>query len=222
MRSDDLTTVSVMAESEAATQQPRRRRTQQERRAATRAALLDATIECLIEYGYAGVTTTKIVERAGVSRGAQVHHFPTKAQLVADAVAHLANRMSEELAAEVATVPSGARRLDAVLDLLWQTHSGPLFQAALELWVAARTDVELRGHLVALERDINAAIRRGSASLFGDFASGPSFRGNVEVALATMRGLALIYGSNGDTVERRWQEARKRLKFLFTEDLARA
>src|SRR4051794_7435955 len=123
--------------------QPRRRRTQQERREATRAALLDATIECLIEYGYAGVTTTKVVERAGVSRGAQVHHFPTKAQLVADAVGRLALRMSEQLGREIETLPSDARRLDAALDMLWQTHSGPLFQAALELWVAARTDAEL-------------------------------------------------------------------------------
>ena len=203
----------------AAMAEPRRRRTQQERRATTRAALLDATIECVIEYGYAGTTTTKVVERAGLSRGAQVHHFPTKAQLVAEAVGHLAERMSVELAGEMASAPSGARRLDALLDRLWQIHSGPLFQAAVELWVAARTDPELREHLVALERDINAAIRRDSASLFGDFAAGPAFRANVEVALATMRGLALTSGSDGKTVDRRWQEARKRLKLLFAEDL---
>ena len=200
--------------------QPRRRRTQQERREATRAALLDATIECLIEYGYVGVTTLRVVERAGVSRGAQVHHFPTKAQLVAEAVGHLARRMSDELVRELASLPSGARRLDTALDRLWQVHSGPLYQAALELWVAARTDEELREQLVALERDINDAIRNGSSGLFGDFAAGRSFRVNVEVALATMRGLALFYGSDGRRAERRWQEARKRLKFLFTEDVA--
>src|SRR5947209_10129289 len=111
---------------------PRRRRTQQERRETTRAALLDATIECLIEYGYAGVTTLRVVERAGVSRGAQVHHFPTKAQLVAEAVGHLTRRMSADLARRLDTLPSGARRLDAALDLLWRVHSGPLFQAAVE------------------------------------------------------------------------------------------
>jgi len=201
---------------------PRRRRTQQERRETTRAALLDATIECLIEYGYAGVTTLRVVEHAGVSRGAQVHHFPTKAQLVAEAVGRLARRMSDELARELATLPTGARRLDAVLDRLWQMHSGALFQAALELWVAARTDDELRAHLIELEHEINSTIRKGSADLFGDFAVGPSFRGNVEVALATMRGLALIYGSDGDSVERRWQEARRRLKTLFLDDAAQA
>src|SRR3954470_11711865 len=117
-----------------------RRRTQEERSATTRAALLDATIDCLAEYGYANLTTTRVVERAGVSRGAQVHHFPTKAQLVAEAVGHLARRMSDELVRELASLPSGARRLDTALDRLWQVHSGPLYQAALELWVAARTD----------------------------------------------------------------------------------
>jgi AcrR family transcriptional regulator len=212
--------VTRMAESGAAASRPRRRRTQQERREATRSALLDATIECLVEYGYAGVTTTKIVEHAGVSRGAQVHHFPTKAQLVADAVSHLADRIAGEIAHDLERLPAGGRRLDAVLDLLWQAHSGPLFAAALELWVAARTDDELREHLHVVERDINTAIRRGSAELFGDYAAGPTFRENVEVALAAMRGLALFYGSDGRAVERRWQEARKRLKHLFVAELA--
>lgn len=69
---------------------PKRTRTQEERSAATRAALLDATVACLVDYGYASLTTTRVVERAGVSRGAQVHHFPTKAQLVTEAVRHLA------------------------------------------------------------------------------------------------------------------------------------
>ena len=135
-----------MAESGTAASKPRRRRTQQERRAATRAALLDATIECLVEYGYAGVTTTKIVEHAGVSRGAQVHHFPTKAQLVADAVLRLADRMARQIADDLARVPSGGRRLDAVLDLLWEAHSGPLGQAALDQFTRVlAAEVEPRG-----------------------------------------------------------------------------
>ena len=211
-----------MAESGAAASKPRRRRTQQERREATRAALLDATIECLVEYGYAGVTTTKIVEHAGVSRGAQVHHFPTKAQLVADAVLRLADRMARQIADDLARVPSGGRRLDAVLDLLWEAHSGPLGQAALELWVAARTDEELREHLHAVERNVSGAIRSTAVELFGDYGKGPSFRANLEVAMSTMRGLTLLRGSNGRSVERRWTESRKRLKHLFLEDVAEA
>src|SRR5436190_18849808 len=81
------------------------RRTQAERRATTRTALLDATIDCLVEEGYAGTTTTRIVERAGVSRGAQVHHFPTKAELVAEAVRHLAGKRIEEFLQTMPRLP---------------------------------------------------------------------------------------------------------------------
>ena len=62
------------------------RRTHAERSATTRTALLDATIECLAELGYSGTTTAEVVRRAGLSRGAQVHHFPTKALLIAAAL----------------------------------------------------------------------------------------------------------------------------------------
>ncbi|MGA8126368.1 MAG: helix-turn-helix domain-containing protein, partial [Mycobacterium sp.] len=54
------------------------RRTQAERSAAMRTRLLDATIECLVSYGYAGTTTPRVAERAGVTRGAQIHHFRSK------------------------------------------------------------------------------------------------------------------------------------------------
>src|SRR3954464_7316450 len=118
-----------------------RRRTQEERSATTRAALLDATIDCLAEYGYANLTTTRVVERAGVSRGAQVHHFPTKAGLVSAALNRLAARHAADAGARTSKLPAhGPERLDAILDALWAAHCGPLFDAALELWVAGRTD----------------------------------------------------------------------------------
>lgn len=199
----------------------RPRRTQAERRAATRLSLLDATIDCLVEFGYAGVTTTRVVERAGVSRGAQVHHFATKAELVASAVAHLADRRSQEMLAQVNAFGEGAPRLDAVLDLLWQAHRGPLFQAAMELWVAGRTDPELRRQLATVEREVSAAILRHAPELLADYAAAPSFGGDVDLALATMRGLAIQSTvTESSAVDRRWREARKRLKQIFEEHAA--
>ena len=62
---------------------------QEERTRAMRARLLEATIECLVERGWAGTSTTVVSQRAGVSRGAQLHHFPTKNALVLAAVEHL-------------------------------------------------------------------------------------------------------------------------------------
>ena len=140
-----------------------KRRTQEERSSSTRAALLDATIDCVVEYGYAATTTTRIVERAGVSRGAQVHHFPTKAELVAEAVRRLAERRLAEVREQVAELPQGQQRLGATLDLIWNQHSGPLFAAAIELWVAGRTDPDLRAGLIPVEREVIELIREVAA-----------------------------------------------------------
>ena len=68
------------------------RRSQAERSTATREALLDATIACLVEDGYANTTTSRVAERAGVSRGAHLHHFKTRTALVAAAMGRLAER----------------------------------------------------------------------------------------------------------------------------------
>ena len=64
------------------------RRTQGQRSAETRARLLDATIDCLVTYGYNGTTTPRVAEMAGVTRGAQVHHFGSKNDLVIAALQH--------------------------------------------------------------------------------------------------------------------------------------
>jgi AcrR family transcriptional regulator len=198
---------------------PKRRRTQEERRAATRGALLDATLDCLIEYGYAGTTTNRIVERAGVSRGAQVHHFPTKAELVSEAVRHLTGRMASEMLARLRRVPQGKQRLAAVLDHLWEAHNGPLFQAALELWVAGRTDPELRAELLQVERGVTRTVWESAGELFGDLADQPDFQDTMETVLSTMRGLALLGLLSQDRREmkRRWLTTRARLLLLFEQ-----
>src|SRR5436853_7131184 len=126
------------------------RRTQEERSANTKARLLDATIDCLSDLGYARTTTTEIAERAGVSRGAQLHHFPTKAELVTTAVEHLFERRTEEFRKAFATLPANIDRTAAAVDLLWSMVSGPTFHAWLQLVVAARSDPDLRQTVSAI------------------------------------------------------------------------
>src|SRR5882762_9259121 len=123
------------------------RRSQAERSAATREALLDATIACLVEDGYANTTTSRVAERAGLSRGAHLHHFQTRDVLVAAAMERLAQRRGEVLLAEAKKLPPGRERLVKCLDLLWSGYASPLYQAALDLWTHARTDPELRERL---------------------------------------------------------------------------
>jgi AcrR family transcriptional regulator len=124
----------------------------QARSVATRAALLDAAIECLCADGYAAVTTAEIARRAGVSRGAQLHHFPSKASLMAAAVEHLLSRRVREFR-EAFT--ADALRRDFVadgIDLLWTMFEGPAFVAWVELWVAARTDPDLAVAMAETDR----------------------------------------------------------------------
>lgn len=166
-------------------------RTQEERSAATRAALLDATIDCLVDYGYAGTTTTRVAERAGVSRGAQMHHFQRKAPLVVAALLRLAERRRRELIEraerELPEHPDPA----AALDILWSTFSGPLFTAALELWMAARTDPELAEALLPAERAIGRGARATARELCKAQDPSPELDRALELAANAMRGIAL-------------------------------
>src|SRR5690349_23253842 len=116
---------------------------QEERTRAMRQRLLEATLQCLVEKGWSGTSTTLVSQRAGVSRGAQLHHFPTKADLVIAAVEHIATIRRDELAEAAAALPRGERRTREVLELLGEHFTADVFAAALELWVAARTDPQL-------------------------------------------------------------------------------
>lgn len=143
------------------------RRTQAERSSATRALLLDATVESLIDLGYSATTTTAIAERAGVSRGAQLHHYPTRAALVVAAVEHLAQKIGSELSRDLDRLRgSDQHRLVALVDVLWAHYESPLFEAWLELAIAARTDSELRRCLAPVERGVRAALERMVGDLF--------------------------------------------------------
>src|SRR3974377_1942992 len=94
-------------------------RLQEERSADTRRRLLDATVVCLFQLGVTGTKTTEKAERAGVSRGAQLHHFPRKFELVATAVRHLFELRLADLKGIVGKLPASLdARLDSLLDLL--------------------------------------------------------------------------------------------------------
>ncbi len=169
----------------------RPRRTQAERSATTQAKLLDAALECLVELGYAGTTTTVVADRAGVSRGAQLHHFPTRAALVAAAVEHLYARLTETYQAGFARLPRGADRLRAALDLLWSMFSEPRYAAVLELFTAARTDPELRAHLRPIAERHQATVDRLARAYFPDAAQrADDFDATLTLVLDAMQGMA--------------------------------
>ncbi len=186
-----------------------------------RKRLLDATIDCLVRYGYAGTTTTRVTELAGVTRGAQVHHFPTRADLVAAAVRHLAARRTELAFEKIDAVRRAPDPLDAALDLLWEIHQGPIQYATIEMWVAARTDPELRAQLTAVEPEARAALMDFCTAAFSGYADNPRFRHIVYTALDTVRGILLLGLSNADAGQREtwWKRAKADLRLLIDAGL---
>ena len=164
---------------------------QEERTRAMRARLLEATVELLVEKGYAGTSTTLVSERAGVSRGAQLHHFPTKQDLVVAAVLHVTEVRGAELAAAAENLPTGPKRTRAVLQVLGDHFTSPVFTAALELWVAARTDADLLAEVAPLELKVGRETHRMTLDLLGADESQPGVRELVQATLDLVRGLGL-------------------------------
>ena len=176
---------------------------QEERTRAMRQRLLDATVECLVERGWSGTSTTLVSQRAGVSRGAQLHHFPTKDDLVLAAVEHLSEARGAELDAAAAELPSGRRRTRAVLDMLATHFTSSVFTAALELWVAARTDDALRAAVGPLEQRIGRDIHRRTVELLHVDESRPGARELVQATLDLVRGLGLANTITDDAARRK-------------------
>jgi len=165
--------------------------------------LLEATVDCLIEHGWSGATTTVIAERAGVSRGAQLHHYPTRAALVLAAVTHLADLRARELRAEAVDLTGDpGERLDRVVDMLAAVFTGPLFVAALEVWMAARTDSELRDALVPLEAKVGREMHLLTVELLGADETKPGVREAVQATLDLLRGLGVANLLNDDSQRR--------------------
>ncbi|MGH9076473.1 MAG: TetR/AcrR family transcriptional regulator [Acidimicrobiales bacterium] len=128
------------------------RRSQSERSTATQRALLDVTVDCLVESGFHRLTQVDVAGRAGLSVGALAHHFPSKSALLAAAVDHLLVRRQSEFRLAVAHLDPGADRLAAAIDALWASYGGSTFVAWAELWVAARTDPELAVAMAKVDR----------------------------------------------------------------------
>ena len=168
----------------------RERVPQAERRRVTRGKLLDATIDSLIDRGYARTTTVEVGERTGLSRGTQLHHFPSKAELLVAAIEHLADERAQEFEAEVeARFARGDDPVDAMVDVLWVMFSDPIYWADNELMEAARTDPELLETLEAFERSLGGRIY----ATFKERTQrqGRDVKASLEMTLYFMRGLAM-------------------------------
>ncbi|MGW0536033.1 TetR/AcrR family transcriptional regulator [Streptomyces sp. NPDC003032] len=157
----------------------------QDRSRATRQRLLEAAVSCLAEHGWAGSTVSVVAERAGVSRGAAQHHFPTREDLFTAAVEYVAEQRSTAL--------RGLRAQDraAVVEVLVDLYLGPLFRAALHLWVAASNEPQLGSRVTELEARVGRETHRIAVELLGADESVPGVRETIQGLLDMARGLGL-------------------------------
>jgi AcrR family transcriptional regulator len=197
----------------------RPRRTQEQRSAETRRRILEATVQCLQDYGYTGTTTVRVVELAGVSRGALAHQFESKADMVAAAVGFIASTRTEELIPKIEAAQGASDPIDAGLDLLWSVHQGPMFIAIVELWVAARTDPALQRRVEMFERATTSMVVEYARTMFGGTGtSQPALRRAIYTAMDAIRGILLAkiaLPPSSTEHEARWERAKADLRVLF-------
>lgn len=173
----------------------------QDRSRATRQRLLEAAVSCLAERGWAGSTVSVVAGHAGVSRGAAQHHFPTREDLFTAAVEYVAEERSGALRA---LFPEGAAAGDrrVVVAALVDLYTGPLFRAALHLWVAASYEEQLGGRVAELEARVGRESHRTAVDLLGADESRPGTRETVQGLLDMARGLGLANLLTDDTARR--------------------
>ncbi|WP_260868001.1 TetR/AcrR family transcriptional regulator [Streptomyces sp. SAJ15] len=176
----------------------------QDRSRATRRRLLSAAVACLAEHGWAGSTVAAVAERAGVSRGAAQHHFPTREDLFTAAVEQVAEERQEALKALAAKLPpaGSVARTRTIVEALVDLYTGPLFRAALQLWVAASHEEQLAARVAALEARIGRETHRTALELLGADEGVPGVRETVQGLLDMARGLGLANLLTDDTPRR--------------------
>lgn len=178
------------------------REPQQERSRETRRRLLSAAVECLTELGWTRTTVVVVAERAGVSRGAAQHHFPTREDLVNAAVNYVSEVQMTELRQRALALPTDGSRRRAVVEMLLNLYTGPSFRAALHLWVAAATEEPLGALIQPLERRVGKEAHQMAVALLEVDESVPWARETVQATLDLARGLGLASLLSDDTARR--------------------
>ncbi len=168
------------------------REPQQDRGWATRSRLLESAVSCLAELGWSGATVSVVAARAGVSRGATQHYFPTREDLFTAALEHMAEVRLAEILREAARLPAGGEhRSRDVVRLLVGLYTGPLFRAALQVWAAAAASDALRALVLPLEARLGREAHKAAIRLLGADESRPGVHEAVQATLDLARGLGL-------------------------------
>jgi len=191
---------------------------QRERSEATRAKILEAAVRVLVDKGYAASATTRIVEEAGVSRGAMLHHFPNKALLMQEVLKHVLT-VRERAFHRALQQATGADAVSDVIDAFWDAVGAEeAFVPWLELTVAARTEPSLREVVAEAASDIGRVIQQNFRELFDVEGQSRIVELLPELGMALLQGLAMR-----DIIERRPEQTEQVLaivKWIASQQLA--
>lgn len=196
---------------------------QAQKSAMTRDRILDAAINCFVELGYTNVTTAKVASSAGVSRGAMLHHFPSKTELIQAAVEYLHDKLLEDYTARVSSISpalKGKKRRRAGLDAYWDHLTGDLFVVYHELCVASRTDPELNSILENSQQLFEEHVRESNTNLFEEWKDrGDRFLLAMDVTKCMMEGMAAgqLVTNRDERVTRLLSYLTDRLEEIFEE-----
>ncbi|MGW4369641.1 TetR/AcrR family transcriptional regulator [Nocardia takedensis] len=177
----------------------------QDRSRATRQRLLEATIDCLAQTGWAAATVAVVAERAGVSRGAAQHHFPTREELITAALEYMFDIRNDQAKREAAALTEkvdGLARTEAVVAGLVESYTSNLFKAALQVWTHAAADPALRERIVPLEARFGRASHRRAVEALGVDDTDPVAHHLVQATLDLARGLGLADVLTDDSARR--------------------
>jgi len=166
---------------------------QQRKSAQTRVSILEAAIDCLATHGYARTTTQLVAETAEISRGAMLHHYPTKGLLVEAIVAYCFFKRMEMLAEGVRNISEMQRIQEfAGLEILWRSFFTREHRAYLELAIASRTDPELRENFLPKARRFALIWREAGVKIFPEWAGEPERLARAsDLVEAVLEGIAL-------------------------------
>lgn len=179
------------------------REPKQDRSRATRRRLLEATIDCLAESGWTATTMGVVAERAGVSRGATQHHFPTREDLITASLEFMFDNRIERVRTEAFDVPPGIGRTEAVVERIVDQCTGNMFKAALQVWTAAAADPALREMLLPLEEKFGRVSHAVAVEQLAADDSDPVVHRMVQATLDLARGLGLADVLTDDSARRR-------------------
>lgn len=186
-------TIQTKTRRKAAAPPKRERIPNPERSAATRLKLIEATVQCLYELGYHQTSTVIVTKRAKVSRGAMLHHFPSKADLIMATAEYIRQHRREAHRIHIERFKTAREKFLQLVDVLWEEFQTPTGVARIELMLGSRNDPEL-GELFAA---LNAEIERRHKDLIWEMAQRLNIRNRkkidawVQLYAAAIRGLAI-------------------------------